>query len=96
MINANEYATREELEEAMYKDMLENVNSIILSDYNHIIACVNLLNEYMKFDFCDVLYKHDKDKIYIHACRIEEFTRDINITAQNIKNCIRVIPNKPE
>lgn len=93
MIDARDYSTQEELEEAMkreYKAQILEIMTTRIQILNSDISIIkSLTNDLFVYDIAN---RKRIEKFYWEVDRIEELAKSIARTASSIKNTCRLIP----
>lgn len=94
MINANDYETREDLENAMYQMHREQLVQLMHSKYGMIKSDIQQMSLLIQYPFANKCAALDRHTIYWTADRIEELAKRLALTCSMMKSACRLIPNE--
>lgn len=94
MINANDYATKEDLENAMYQIHRDQLVQLMHSKYGLIKSDIEHMSSLIQYPFANKCAALDKSIIYWTADRIEKLAKRLAITCSIMKSACRLIPDK--
>ena len=94
MINANDYKTTEELEQAMFKEQRASMYDYIMPRFNLITYTKNSINDLIDYELEQAISKLDKNKMYMRAYLIEQQAKQLLQYASEIHAAIPLIPDE--